>query len=68
MKIKETESKPESGQFVAVWIYNDQIWSGTFRWIYGILYEWEDSKNDFAYRCPGDYPFEYDPKYFILGE
>lgn len=34
---------PKSGQFVAVWEYNGNIWSGTYYWDDGgDLFEWGD--------------------------
>ena len=33
---------PKSGQFVAVWKFKGRIWSDTYKWEDGILYEWSE--------------------------
>jgi hypothetical protein len=26
---------PKSGQFVAIWVYDGKVWSGTYKWVKG---------------------------------
>jgi hypothetical protein len=30
--MKSTDNMPETGQFVAVWEHNGNVWSGTYKW------------------------------------
>lgn len=30
--MKSTNNMPETGQFVAVWVHNGNLWSGTYKW------------------------------------
>lgn len=35
--MKQVNEMPTEGQFVAMWEYNNKIWSDTFRWVDGSL-------------------------------
>ena len=41
-----TQTKPTSGQFVIVWEYGDNIWSGTFTYIRNTLHQYNND-NDY---------------------
>lgn len=38
--MKQLKEMPEEGQFVAMWIIGGQLWSGTFRYDGGQLFEY----------------------------
>lgn len=38
MQITSSKIMPDSGQFVAMWTYNNQVWSYTLRIRDGVLY------------------------------
>lgn len=33
---------PTEGQFIAIWEYDNKIWSGTFKWIGEKLFEYQE--------------------------
>jgi len=39
MYIKKVKEMPTEGQFVITWIWEGVVWSGTYAWIQGILYD-----------------------------
>lgn len=39
---------PTSGQFIAVWKFKGHIWSDTYKWGDGILYEWSDRNTEWV--------------------
>ncbi len=45
-----TPVRPTFGQFVAVWMYNDKLWSSTYLWMYDrrgrMRLHWYCSKKD----------------------
>lgn len=43
----EVLEAPKSGQFVAMWTYNGKIWSGTYQYINGELYKYDDECDEF---------------------
>jgi hypothetical protein len=49
----EVFKKPKTGQFVAVWTHGWEVWSGTFRYEDGELFNYEESQDKFI-KC-GDY-------------
>lgn len=46
MSIKRVQKQPIEGQFVAMWIYGNFLWSGTFVWNSGKLYELVGGDNE----------------------
>lgn len=63
MKVKRVNKMPETGQFVSVWIYDERIWSRTYKWLDGTLLsynpwadEWEEDMLTFL---PDDYIIKY---------
>jgi len=45
--MREVKNRPTSGQFVAVWQYNDKIWSDTYCYRKNELCMWNETKDDF---------------------
>lgn len=39
--MKVTNEMPKEGQFVAVWMYDDRVWSGVHQWIDGELMRYD---------------------------
>jgi len=33
MKIKKVKKRPKNGQFIAIWIFNNELYSHTFKYI-----------------------------------
>lgn len=59
---------PEEGQFVAVWSYQDVVWSDTFRWIDGELTQYKEEDDDF-HDVEGSHPlYSADSIQFIVFE
>lgn len=59
--MKKVKDMPMTGQFVAVYEYNDQLWSGTYSWDEdGLITEYNLDIDDFepvggsgdVYSCP----------------
>ena len=44
--LKHTKEMPEEGQFVAIYIYNNLLWSDTLRWYAGKLQEYREKEDD----------------------
>lgn len=48
----EVVSLPKVGQFVAVWVYNNRVWSSTFRWSeHGTLERYNEEEDRFEELC-----------------
>lgn len=45
MKMQNT--MPTEGQFVAVWEYNKEVWSSTYKWYGDHLMAFDDKSDDF---------------------
>jgi len=45
--MKLVKDMPKDGQFVAVWEYQKNVWSGIYRWTDGELYEYSNSDDEF---------------------
>lgn len=44
--MKEVKEAPKSGQFVALYVFNGDVWSGIYRYIDGVLYEYDTVGDD----------------------
>jgi hypothetical protein len=47
-----TTVQPESGQYVAVWVFNERPWSATFRYNAGHLEEYDTFRDVWSYPNP----------------
>ena len=45
--MKQISNAPLEGQFVAVWVYNNQVWSDVYRWDGVDLWVYTDTTDDF---------------------
>lgn len=45
--MKFQTEQPTRGQFVAVWTYDDKVWSDTYAWIGGKLHIYCDVSDEF---------------------
>lgn len=46
--MKQVNEMPTTGQFVAVWEYNGQIWSGIYDWQDDYFHEYDNHDDDWA--------------------
>jgi hypothetical protein len=70
-KLVQVSAKPTEGQFVAVWMYGGNPWSGTFKWIDGILMEYVEEPDGFVTHLGtgNDHYFDnYNPIFYIAQE
>lgn len=54
-----TLKRPISGQFVAVWKSQGQLWSGTFKYIDGLLHQYMDYEDAWMIEEEVNYNFTY---------
>lgn len=73
--MKQLTAMPEDGQFVAVYEYNDQVWSGIYLWDDdGLITEYSDFEDGFypvgGMGDTGSLPWIYnqgiEPKFFVV--
>ena len=50
--MKEVNEIPKEGQFVAMWNFRGNIWSGVFRIEDGEIFEFNDNENEFELSGP----------------
>lgn len=56
--MKEVNEMPTEGQFVAVYTYNGNVWSGTYAWDADIITEYFLYSDDFEPICgTGEYRY-----------
>lgn len=52
--MKQVNEMPAEGQFVAVWMFGDAVWSGIFENKDGVLFEYMNDADD-SWEATGDY-------------
>jgi hypothetical protein len=65
--MKQVNSMPTEGQFVAVW-ENARIWSGIFLWKDGLLFEHEIQSDEFILPESPEAGYLTNAIYFVAGE
>ena len=65
--MKKVKEMPTSGQFVAVWEYDGNLWSNTMEWKEdGCLYHYEETGDKWIYNAPDCFPSYLNVTFFIL--
>ena len=52
MNIEKVDEMPTKGQFTAVWIFNNKVWSETYLWVENQLFEYNQGDDDFTTIVP----------------
>lgn len=63
--MREVDSQPTSGQFVAVWAYNGEVWSCVYKADSTGLVEYNSETDEFFACPPLDWMSKYAPKFFV---
>lgn len=68
--IKEVSKQPETGQFIAMWVYNNKIWSSTYYQPDNdcTLLEYNEQSDSFVEAVSNTMLYSTTAKYFIIGE
>lgn len=66
--MKEIKGMPISGQFVAVWRNDGELWSDTYKWVDRILYSLNDDCVFFEKMDMENHPWTEETKFFVTGE
>lgn len=64
--MKSTDIRPTAGQFVAIWFYNNLIWSGTFKYIDEKLHEFQPLADDWERSFDTSFLDRVQAKYFVI--
>ena len=74
MAIKFTKKRPTKGTFTAIWEFEDQIWSTTFKYVGGEVFRYHahddsfEEIQDVLYHIPTNNPKVRDVKYAVVRE
>jgi hypothetical protein len=65
-KMREVDARPNTGQFVAMWTYNDLPWCDTYKFVGDVLHVYDPSIDDFDVDENEEDHHQYNPKYFVV--
>lgn len=64
--MKQVDEMPTSGQFVAVWQYDGDIYCDTLKYDLDVIYSYQENENDYFYKIEDPYFYKsVGAKYFI---
>ncbi len=64
--MKTLDSMPTTGQFVAVYEYNNEVWSSTYKWEDGKLLTYNEKPDEFFLDLKENIPYgDNSYKYFV---